>query len=336
MLIDIDKIVVSDRIRKDFGNIEELAQDIQENGLINPPVVTPDNVLIAGERRVRAMKSLGYKQAEVRIMTVRDAEHQLKLEINENENRKEFTFSERIDWAKRLERIEREKARERQGTLNNIETVSLMETLPEAKGTTRDIVAEQSGFGSGKTFEKAKFISENATPELIADLDEGKLSINKAYQQLKQQLSDAESRVTNLADQLTETTEENQMLRQENRKLYEKSQRPPEDYESLKREVTSLSLELQTIQRQSQETQDRTGRTTLQLEEDLLLLTSHIQDFLRKVAPLAFLKTAIGELGEFHAKQMESHLGMLEDWTYAMRDAKYEHKTIKGEIINVQ
>ncbi|MCM0758501.1 hypothetical protein M7775_07945 [Sporomusa sphaeroides DSM 2875] len=132
-------------------------------------------------------------------MTVRDAEHQLKLEINENENRKEFTFSERIDWAKRLERIEREKAKERQGTRTDI-----VEMFPPSQdqGKTRDIVAEQSGFGSGKTFEKAKFISENATPELIAELDEGAISINKAYQQLKQQLAAAEKRVDNLADQL--------------------------------------------------------------------------------------------------------------------------------------
>uniref|UniRef100_UPI00164242F3 ParB N-terminal domain-containing protein n=1 Tax=Bacillus thuringiensis TaxID=1428 RepID=UPI00164242F3 len=56
MLIDIKKIKVSDRIRKEFGNIEELANDIKENGLINPPVVTPDHELIAGERRLRACK----------------------------------------------------------------------------------------------------------------------------------------------------------------------------------------------------------------------------------------------------------------------------------------
>ena len=37
MLIDINRINVSDRIRKDFGDIEELASDLKENGLINPP-----------------------------------------------------------------------------------------------------------------------------------------------------------------------------------------------------------------------------------------------------------------------------------------------------------
>ncbi|OAA87593.1 ParB N-terminal domain-containing protein [Clostridium ljungdahlii] len=54
MLVDIDKVIVDKRIRKDFGNITELAEDIKENGLINPPVVTPKFQLIAGERRLRA------------------------------------------------------------------------------------------------------------------------------------------------------------------------------------------------------------------------------------------------------------------------------------------
>ena len=98
MLIEIEKIKIKDRIRKDFGNIQELADDIKENGLINPPVITPDTYeLITGERRIRAMKLLGYEQIEVRPMAVKDAEHQLNLEISENEARKDFSKAERID-----------------------------------------------------------------------------------------------------------------------------------------------------------------------------------------------------------------------------------------------
>jgi len=171
MLVEVGNIKVVDRIRKDFGNIEELADDIKENGLINPPVVTPDLQLIAGERRLRACKHLGWEQIEVRVMTVRDYEHQLKMEISENENRKEFTFSERVDWARRLERVEKEKARER---MESGKAVNPVENLPQGK--TRDIVAEQSGFGSGKQYEKAKYISENADAETIAKLDAGEIT----------------------------------------------------------------------------------------------------------------------------------------------------------------
>lgn len=197
MLVPIDKIKVTDRIRKDFGNIEELARDIEENGLINPPVVTPDYTLIAGERRLRACKHLGWQQIEVRVMTVRDYEHQLRMEISENENRKEFTFSERVDWARRLERIEKEKARERQSVLNG--KTELTENFPEAKGETRDIVAEQSGFGSGKQYEKAKYIADNADPDIIAKLDADEISIHRAYQETKRRLAEAERRAAESA-----------------------------------------------------------------------------------------------------------------------------------------
>ena len=99
MLININKVTVGKRIRKDYGDIASLADDIQDRGLINPPVVTPDYELIAGERRLEAMKKLDYKQIEVRVMSVEDQEHQLKIEISENEERKEFTYSEKMDYA---------------------------------------------------------------------------------------------------------------------------------------------------------------------------------------------------------------------------------------------
>lgn len=59
MLVDIDRIRLADRIRRDYGDVAELAADIAENGLIQPPLVTPELLLIAGERRLRACKSLG-------------------------------------------------------------------------------------------------------------------------------------------------------------------------------------------------------------------------------------------------------------------------------------
>ena len=57
--IKADAIQVrDDRQRTDFGDIEELAQDILEKGLINPIAIDTSNVLIAGERRLRAYKFL--------------------------------------------------------------------------------------------------------------------------------------------------------------------------------------------------------------------------------------------------------------------------------------
>jgi ParB family chromosome partitioning protein len=188
MLVDIEKIKVSDRIRKDFGNIQELAEDIQANGLINPPVVTPEYELIAGERRLRAMKQLGYKQVEVRVMTVKDALHQLKLEISENENRKDFSFNEKMSWAKMLEEEYKKIARANMSDGGKGRQIS--DNL-----RTDDAVSAEVGFGSRDTYRKAQYISENAADEMISQLDDGKLSINAAYKKLKAEKEDAERRL---------------------------------------------------------------------------------------------------------------------------------------------
>ncbi|MWF62701.1 hypothetical protein GQL62_00945 [Staphylococcus haemolyticus] len=180
MLIDINKVTVGKRIRKDYGDIASLADDIQDRGLINPPVVTPDYELIAGERRLEAMKKLDYKQIEVRVMSVEDQEHQLKIEISENEERKEFTYSEKMDYAKQLERIEAKKAKQRKKRKSFDPDHG-----PEQKGETRDIVGKASGFGSGRTYARAKYIYENADDETIKEVDEGKKSIRKAHDELR-------------------------------------------------------------------------------------------------------------------------------------------------------
>ena len=100
-----------------------------------------------------------------------------------NEARKDFSKAERIDYARRLERIESLKAEKRMTTGK----VPPMEKFPQ--GTTRDIVASKLGIGSGRQYEKEKYIVENQnalTPEDFVDWDEGKLSTNwewwsKAY-----------------------------------------------------------------------------------------------------------------------------------------------------------
>lgn len=181
MLIDINKVIVNDRIRKDFGDIQELANDIQENGLINPPVVNTNYELLAGERRLKACKLLGWPQIEVRMMNTRDAEHELNIEISENDVRKGFTKTERVDYIKRLLRIEQAKAKEREqaGVKNPSQNSD--------EGRSDDATAKQFGI-SRDTMRREIAIVENRDlldPADFADWDEGKLSTNKAFQRIK-------------------------------------------------------------------------------------------------------------------------------------------------------
>jgi ParB family chromosome partitioning protein len=249
MLVDADKIIVKDRIRKDFGDLEELAKDIQENGLINPPVVTPDNVLIAGERRFRAMTQiLGWKQIEVRPMTVQDALHQLKLEISENENRKDFTFSEKMDWAERLKEEYRKIAEANQKAGTSVTHVTQV-------GRVDKRVAEEVGLGSHEKLRKAEYIKANADEEMIRQLDEGQLSINAAYVKLKKKAEEAEAKLKDvekerdiLAQEAVEATravkaatdsEEYLRMRENLEKEKEKARKYYEDLQAVKKDLCS-------------------------------------------------------------------------------------------------
>ncbi|WP_346889157.1 hypothetical protein [Clostridium sp. UBA1056] len=128
-------------------------------------------------------------------MTVQDALHQLKLEISENENRKDFSFSKNAKWAEELKKEYSKIARERM--------INPMQDFAEGSiGNTRDKIAKDLDIGSGETYRKAQYIYNNAPEELIQQLDDEKLSINKAYITLKEQLIEEKNKAKSLEQKL--------------------------------------------------------------------------------------------------------------------------------------
>jgi len=91
-------IVVGDRFRKDYGDLEELKDSIRVHGLINPITVTtsPEGLtLVAGGRRLKACLELGLEDVPVRIFA-NCTELTLRLvELAENIQRKDMTWQER-------------------------------------------------------------------------------------------------------------------------------------------------------------------------------------------------------------------------------------------------
>ncbi len=97
-MIPIEEVrVLPERQRSDMGDIEELAKSIANAGLINPIVVDENNVLIAGERRLRACKALGMDMIETRLLSnLTEIEKEL-IELEENAKRKNLTWQEHTD-----------------------------------------------------------------------------------------------------------------------------------------------------------------------------------------------------------------------------------------------
>ena len=200
MKVKIENIKIMERIRKEITKIDELAEDIRANGLLNPVtvmIIEGEKLrLLAGLRRLRAVEKLGHDDIDVNIVSPADAEAALRIEISENEQRVGFTFSEQMDFARLLEEIEREKAGQRvsagqsQGgkTSGNgrvkEKSCSVPLGAPSKKGKTRDIVAEKLGMGK-TNYVRAKYIAENAPAEIIEELDSGKRKIRPTYDELR-------------------------------------------------------------------------------------------------------------------------------------------------------
>ncbi|WKC80093.1 ParB N-terminal domain-containing protein [Borreliella tanukii] len=94
MLIDIDQIKIKKRIRKNVGDLETLKNSIIKHGLIYPIIIDKNKNLIAGFRRYQALKEIGYKEAEVKVISIENKKTLLEIELDENNVRKSFTKSE--------------------------------------------------------------------------------------------------------------------------------------------------------------------------------------------------------------------------------------------------
>lgn len=347
MLIDISRVKVSNRIRQDYGDIEDLANDIKENGLINPPVVTPNFELIAGERRLRAMKYLGYQQVEVRVMQVKDYEHMLKLEINENENRKDFTRLERLEYARRLERIERVKAKERMESGG-------VENFPQGEGgKTRDKVAETLGIGSGRQYEKEKYIAEHADKETLDAWDKGKISTHKAYTRIKElekQVKELQQKNKELKergpevvekeivkevipehikDKLLDLEEEKKILEERAGDL-DKARMELTEYNRKKKEIENEMESLMDTMRRLQESYDRKN-SRLTLQANLLNKIKMATNPLKKSkGELERLFNNAGELDQIATKEIMSEVNTIYDIARFIEEKANE---IKGEVV---
>lgn len=89
----IADVIVGDR-KRELGDISQLAQSIQELGLINPITILPDGTLVAGRHRLAACESLEWKEIDVSIAQL-DQLHAELAEIDENIVRSELHWTER-------------------------------------------------------------------------------------------------------------------------------------------------------------------------------------------------------------------------------------------------
>ena len=190
-VIPIASVQVSTRIRKDPGDLTELADDLRKHGLINPITVMDCQngtyQLIAGLRRLEAGKLIHMTQLRATVLSPMQAEEMLEIEIAENEQRLNFTTAERLEYAEKIKAIEQAKARERMslhardGYKNEENQGTGVCPYPE-KGEARSEIAKKVGFTSDRQMRRAEHVAQ-MRPDLLPQIDSGETTIYGAYNQ---------------------------------------------------------------------------------------------------------------------------------------------------------
>lgn len=145
---------------------------VRENGVIEPIVVTQENVIISGHRRNQAAKICGLKEVPVTIVDVKDELEIQKLLILFNEQR-EKTTEQRAREFKKLKEIEeklRSRGKKPLKTGADLNVANLPQ-LEEGKRS-RDIAAEKVGMSARSAEEAAKVVDRIDELEEAGETDE--------------------------------------------------------------------------------------------------------------------------------------------------------------------
>jgi ParB family chromosome partitioning protein len=94
MQIPIQNIIVKKRIRREMGDIPGLAESMKRYGQISPIMITKNNILIVGGRRLEAAKYLGWKTINAVVADISEKSIGLEYEIEENIQRQKFSNEE--------------------------------------------------------------------------------------------------------------------------------------------------------------------------------------------------------------------------------------------------
>ena len=172
-------IHVSHDRRREMGWLDALERSIEAQGLLQPIGVDAQGTLLFGARRLQACKNLGWEDVPARIIDIDadDPAAALKVERDENEVRKDFTPSEKVAIAQRIE----EALSGRHGGARG-KRLPLAEGEPQGKST--DLAASAVGW-SGEQYRQAKHVMEEADDETKEAVDSGAVSVNKAYRKTR-------------------------------------------------------------------------------------------------------------------------------------------------------
>lgn len=194
--VAVDSIWVGERDRKP-GDVSDLMESMTEVGLLHPIVVTPDNHLVAGGRRLEAARRLGWTEIDVTVIaSLADAELALRAEMDENTCRRDLSPAEAERARKRRVKALATLAEKRVGGRGKkaTETGTNLEPVSHNRKT-KNVAAQGTGY-SGSTLDKVTAVREIAEDETqpeplrevareaMAELEQPKAKVEPIHQRM--------------------------------------------------------------------------------------------------------------------------------------------------------
>jgi ParB-like partition proteins len=213
----------ADQPRENFdpAELEELADSIRVNGLIQPIIVRRDGdvyKIIAGERRWRAAQQAGLKEIAAIVREVTN-EQAAVLALVENLQRSDLNPIEEAkgyqrliqDYGKSHEQIAEKVGKERSSITNSLRLLNLPDTVQDAlisrklnMGHARALLGledEQSILSAAREVMQ-KNLSVRATEQLVHRQKEGKLTASSSGKSKKAAVESVSPQIRSLTEQL--------------------------------------------------------------------------------------------------------------------------------------
>lgn len=106
--VKVQNIKMSDRAREDYGDLESLQDSMAKIGQLHPIIVTEDNILIAGGRRLSAAILLDWEFIEVKYYNNLSELERKEIELEENLIRKDLEWQEVVSLRERINNLKKQ------------------------------------------------------------------------------------------------------------------------------------------------------------------------------------------------------------------------------------
>lgn len=107
MQVAPDSIIIRRRIRQELGDLGPLMESLRRYGQLSPILINRRGELIAGHRRLEAVRRLGWRSIEAIVIDRESDAEKLEIELEENIQRSNLSSQEISDAFIRLERLRR-------------------------------------------------------------------------------------------------------------------------------------------------------------------------------------------------------------------------------------